>query len=343
MKTRNIISNESESALDVHTKERDIFIPLTISEAAQDMLWKMQKLQPWKRQFPAPNDFDAWRDILREGIEALAVEGNPNQIAVEDNKVTVMETRMGDVDVLDIRPLDWINNGKVLVFAHGGGFTINSARSTLTKTAPMCRVSGLRVISVDYTTAPFANWKKIQQQLVSVFKALLDEGYTMKDIGIYGASSGGGLAVSTVLNLLEADMGMPAATVLWSPWVDLGNEGDTMHTLKNFEPRMSYENTLKTSALAYADGLDLKDPRVSPIYADFSNGFPPTLIQDGTKTILLSGSVRLYQKLDAKGVSATFDIYEGMVHIFQQFLIPEAQIAIRKSAAFLNRYLNQCP
>jgi acetyl esterase/lipase len=106
---------------------------------------------------------------------------------------------------------------------------------------------------------------------------------------------------------------------------------------------MSYENTLKTSALAYADGLDLKDPRVSPIYADFSNGFPPTLIQDGTKTILLSGSVRLYQKLDAKGVSATFDIYEGMVHIFQQFLIPEAQIAIRKSAAFLNRYLNQCP
>lgn len=57
-----------------------------------------------------------------------------------------------------------------------------SARSTLVSSAPMNRATGLRVISVDYTTAPFAKWKQIQEQVVSVFKALLDQGYSMKDI-----------------------------------------------------------------------------------------------------------------------------------------------------------------
>ena len=38
---------------------------------------------------------------------------------------------------------------------------------------------------------------------MNVFKALLKEGYRINDIAIYGDSAGGGLAISTVLNLRE--------------------------------------------------------------------------------------------------------------------------------------------
>jgi len=154
-------------------------------------------------------------------------------------------------------------------------------------------------------------------------------------MAIIGDSAGGNLATRTVLTLRDSGLGMPAAVVLWAPWSDLTDEGDTAITLKDAEPILSYVNILEPSARAYADGLDLKDPRVSPLYADFAKGFPPTLIQDSTRTTFLSTSVRLYRKLDAAGAHPVLDLYEGMWHVFQADLVPEAETAVEKSAAFI--------
>jgi len=134
---------------------------------------------------------------------------------------------------------------------------------------------------------------------------------------------------------------MPAAVVLWSPWVDLSDEGDLAHTLRDADPTLSYEGLLYESALAYVNGLDLTDSRVSPLHADFSGGFSPALIQAGTKEIFLSTAVRLFQKLEAEGQDATLDVYEGMWHIFQQFPLPETEVAVGKSAAFINQHLRE--
>jgi acetyl esterase/lipase len=77
------------------------------------------------------------------------------------------------------------------------------------------------------------------------------------------------------------------------------------------------------------------------VYGNFSNGFPPTLIQGGTKEMLLSDFVRLYQALDQAGISVKLDIYEGMPHVFQTFLqnTIESNIAISKTSDFLREYL----
>jgi monoterpene epsilon-lactone hydrolase len=87
--------------------------------------------------------------------------------------------------------------------------------------------------------------------------------------------------------------------------------------------------------------VDRKDPRVSPIYADLSKGFSPSLIVDGTRCLLLSQSVRFYNALGVAGQETTLDIYEGMWHVFQQFPLPESEVSIRKSAAFINWRLNK--
>ena len=108
---------------------------------------------------------------------------------------------------------------------------------------------------------------------------------------------------------------------------------------KDADPSLTYVGMLDNSALAYADGLDLKDPRLSPLYAAFSKGFPPSLITDGTKCIFLSTSVRLFQKLEAAGQQANLDVYEGLWHVFQQVPVPESEAAIKKSAAFINKHL----
>lgn len=327
---------EPRATAALEAQERDIFVPSTISPEAQQVLRALIQERRYNRRVPAADDLDAWRQT-HAALEAA--NENPNQQAVASNRVTVSDAELGGVPVLDIRPDDWTNDGKVLVYTHGGAYTLFSARSTLGSSAKMSRAAGLRVISVDYTTAPFATWSEIQAQVVSVFRALLAEGYAMEDIALYGDSAGGGLAVSTVLNLREQGLGLPAAVVLWSPWVDISDAGDTAYTLRGAEATLSYENLLYESALAYAGGLDLTDPKVSPMYAEFAAGFSPTLIQAGTKEIFLSTAVRLFQRLEAAGQDATLDIYEGMWHIFQPAPIPEADVAVRKSADFINAHL----
>ena len=322
-------------AEDQEIKERDIYIPATISPEAQRTLQDLKKKKIYAGTLPAPGDLEAWRKAHAEGEMPDREIGE----TVKRSGVIITETELGGVPTLDIRPGDWEDNGKVLVYTHGGAYTMFSARSTLEVSAPMSRAAGLRVISVDYTTAPFIDWKEIQEQVITVFKALLAEGYAMKDIAIYGDSAGGGLAISTVLNLRDRGMGMPAAVLLLSPWADLSDLGDTARTLKDADPILAYTPALHNSALAYAAGLDLSDPRVSPLYGDFEKGFPPSLITEGTKCIFLSTSVRLYQALKAAGQETKLDIYEGMWHVFQLYPMPESEVAIKRAADFINEHL----
>ena len=109
------------------------------------------------------------------------------------------------------------------------------------------------------------------------------------------------------------------------------------------EPAYTYEHTLGPAAFAYADPLDQKHPYVSPVYGDFTKGFPPTLIQIGTRETFLSNAVRLYQALDTAGMTVKLDVYEGMPHIFQTLLpdSPEARTAIGKMDAFLAEHLDR--
>ena len=137
---------------------------------------------------------------------------------------------------------------------------------------------------------------------------------------MFGDSAGGGLVAGSVLKMRDEGVGIPAAIVLWSPWTDVTGEGDTYVTLKDDDLFISEDLMLENMAGAYANIADQKSPYVSPIYGNFSNGFSPALIQVGTKEILLSDSVRLYQALDQADIPVKLDVYEGMPHVFQSTL-----------------------
>ena len=158
---------------------------------------------------------------------------------------------------------------------------------------------------------------------------------------LYGDSAGGGLAAGVTLKMRDLGMEMPAALVLWSPWADISETGDTYVTLRDAEPYYTYEHVLAPASLAYAGVADHKNPYVSPVYGDFKQGFPPTLIQGGTKEIFLSNFVRLYQALDQSGQTVKLDIYEGMPHVFVPTLPAsrESQAAIAKVREWTQLYL----
>jgi acetyl esterase/lipase len=177
--------------------------------------------------------------------------------------------------------------------------------------------------------------------VLAVIDGLRKEGHALTDIALCGESAGGGLMAGSVLKMRDQKLGMPAAVVLWSPWADITDSGDSATTLKSFEPNHSYAKHLKPSADAYADPKDHKHPYVSPVYGDYTKGFPPTLIQGGTREIFLSHFVRQYRAIDDAGGVAVLDLYDGMPHNFQLRVemgdAPEAKTALKKVAAFLKR------
>jgi len=139
----------------------------------------------------------------------------------------------------------------------------------------------------------------------------------------------------------DEGLGMPGAAVIISPRADITSAGDTYETLKEADPIRLYQPALAPASRAYADPSVHKTPYVSPVYADYSQGFPPTLIIGGTKEIFLSNCVRLYQAMDLAGVTVILDLYEGMWHDFQEtsFDLPESIIAHQKMNAFFKKHL----
>jgi epsilon-lactone hydrolase len=315
----------------------NIYIPPTISKEAQEILRNLITNFP-PLVVPNSDDLKGWQKLNQQASSMFMQLSQP---IVDSYQPNITATKLGDINILDVKPKGWSDNGKVLIYVHGGGYTLLGANSTLANAAVVANATGLRVISVDYSLAPLSKWNQTTDEVVSVVQALRDQGYSLNDIGMYGDSAGGGLVGGSVLKMRDEGLGMPAALVLWSPWTDVTRIGDTYTTLRNADPFLSEVTMLENMANAYAHPSDQKNPYVSPVYGNFSSGFPPTLIQGGTKELILSDFVRLYQALDQAGIPVKLDIYEGMPHAFQASFqnTTESDLAISKTSNFLSEYL----
>ena len=78
-----------------------------------------------------------------------------------------------------LSPGTGIDNGKVIVYTHGGAYTFGSANSTLASPVLVANATGLRIISVNYTVAPFSKWDRTTDEVYSVIQTLKNEqGYS---------------------------------------------------------------------------------------------------------------------------------------------------------------------
>ena len=100
--------------------------------------------------------------------------------------------------------------------------------------------------------------------------------------------------------------------MILSPANDFTHSGDTFHTNRGVDTIISGE----TGPLGdlYAGGHDLAHPYISPLFGDFTKGFPPTLLASGTRDILLSNTVRMHRALRAASVPAELHVLEAAPH-----------------------------
>ena len=134
---------------------------------------------------------------------------------------------------------------------------------------------------------------------------------------------------------------MPGAIAPGTPTVDLTKTGDSLFTNAMVDNAIgTQDGFIRATALLYANGRDLKDPLLSPIYGDV-RGFPPASLTSGTRDLYLSNTVRMHRKLRAAGVEAVLQIWEGQSHAqyFAEITAPETRDYHNEIARFLDLHL----
>ncbi|HYZ92651.1 MAG TPA: alpha/beta hydrolase [Actinomycetota bacterium] len=228
---------------------------------------------------------------------------------------------------------------RTIFYIHGGAYTICSPRTHRRLTAELSRVTGYRLLAVDYRLAPEHPFPAAVEDAVAAYRWLIGTGTPPEHIGIAGDSAGGGLTIATLVALRDQDVPLPAAAVTISPWADLEMTGASMDALADADPMIT-RNRLKDSADAYLAGTDARTPLASPIYADLT-GLPPLFIHVGGRETLLDDAHRLAEKAKADGVDVTLEVEDEMIHVWHLFvgIAPESEAGCRRVAQFLKEKL----
>ena len=261
--------------------------------------------------------------------------------------MSVSKEVIGGVSVLRLTPQSFDGkDSRLLIYTHGGGFVVFSAGVELVLPSLLATNLGLQIVSIDYTLAPRGTYGSVTDQITAVYRGLLEGGQDPRQTGMFGDSVGGNITAASVLKMRDLGLTLPAALLLVSPNTDISMDGDTRMTLGacDGDPVLS-TSSFGMMAKVWAPDGDERNPYASPVHGDYSAPFPPTLIQGGTRELLLSDFVRLYRALTDGGQEAILDLYEGMPHVFQARYpdIPETRAAVNRAVRFFKERLRVGP
>jgi len=221
---------------------------------------------------------------------------------------------------------------RVLLYLHGGGYSLGSIRSHRRLVGHLAKAAGAPAFSVEYRLAPEHPFPDGLEDAVTSYSWLLEQGLDPAHVALGGDSSGGGLALATALAVRERGLPGPAGLVLLSPWTDLASTGASL---------AGKIDAARVRRIAwYAGDKDVRDPLISPLYADFT-GFAPFVVHVGGAELLLDDSTRLAERAEAAGCEVAIEIWPEMPHVFQLAAgnVVQADASVAALGAWLSKRL----
>jgi acetyl esterase/lipase len=233
----------------------------------------------------------------------------------------------------------------VVIYLHGGGYSVGSVRSHTDLIARIAQATGARVIAPEYRLAPEYPFPTQLEDAIAIYCHLLSGGADAASglgpsaplqpsrIVLAGESAGAGLSLSTMVALRERGLPLPAAAVLVSPWVDL--EATSASMVENAPWDFVTRRGLDVYARRFVRAEDMRHPLAAPIHADL-RGLPPLLVQVGEVETLRDDGIRLAERARAAGVEVELEVWPDMIHAFHVFapMLADAREAIERIGAF---------
>lgn len=308
---RDKITQDVSTPSGVSLEAQTVPFPRSISTEAQAALRRMVREDgiPLNALYsmPAVEDHDAWMRI-KAGADAhyAAAVGRLSGTL----RSSVDTVKLGDAITHVAQPEQTFIADCAIIDLHGGALIVGGGDACRIGAQMLADRHGVTCYGVDYRMPPEHPYPAALDDCMAVYRHVLED-HAPEHIIIHGRSAGGNLAVAMLLRARDEGLPFPAALVLLSPEVDLTESGDSFQTNRMID--VVLPGSLMANNLLYAAGADLTDPYLSPLFGDLT-GFPPTLIQSGTRDLLLSNAVRLHRRLRAVGVAAELHVFEGMPH-----------------------------
>ncbi len=312
-------------------------VPTTVSPQMQAII-----AQPLRSNWDQPPTTpEGWRQLS----DSIAIAVAPQIPAMAERmRVTIEPSKIDSVRVYTITPADMPaqNRNRLAVHVHGGCYVLNPREAVLPEAIFMAGFARMKVIAVDYRMPPEAYYPAALDDAMTVYKAAIKM-VPPKNVAVFGSSAGGALTLEMMLRTKQDGLAMPGAIAPGTPMSDVTKQGDSFQTNAMVDNVLvSPDGFCDAATRFYANGHDLKDPMLSPVYGDV-HGFPPTILTTGTRDLLLSNTVRMHRALRQAGTEATLQVFEAQSHaqFYRDDRIPEVKEAFDEISLFFDRNLGK--
>jgi len=276
-----------------------------------------------------PGGFNSIPDInqRREVVSSLLVEPEL------DSRVTMHEQDIpgpsGDQAIRIYKPKSAASKAPGLVYIHGGGMVMGSISGEAANAQMLSAETGAVVVSVDYRKAPENPYPAGADDCYSaaqwVFDNAAELGIDPNNIGIYGGSAGGGLALAVAL--MARDRGTMKFKYMMPiyPMIDDRNETSSTHEVTEVG---IWDRSGNIEAWGMYLGGKPADGYAAPARMQDVSGLPPAYIDVGEMDAFRDEDTHFALRLLQSGVPCEFHIYPGAYHASEVFA-PEAELSQR--------------
>ncbi|MGV1008667.1 MAG: alpha/beta hydrolase [Dermatophilaceae bacterium] len=259
--------------------------------------------------------------------EMMAAQIRPRHFAPPrslDRYVTLALHRDHGWRVYEMTPREAPVPQQRVVYFHGGGYVYEVDWAHWRVCRRICTMVPAQVSVPIYPLAPGATAQITVPTAADIVEAVLQDAGDESLVTLMGDSAGGGLALAVAQQLRDRGSGAPRL-VLIAPWLDVTMTYESLDEVSTRDPMLSVPRLRRAGEL-YAGDLDVKDPRVSPIYGDL-RGLGPVTVLVGTRDLLLHDSRRLRDLAQAEGVEVTYHEAQDLIHVWPILPLPEARRA----------------
>ena len=219
----------------------------------------------------------------------------------------------------------------VLVYLHGGGFTIGSIATHDVLCRQLAHLAGCAVVSVDYRLAPEHPFPTAHNDAWDALQHVYRHGHQWgldgQQLAVGGDSAGGTLAAACALMARDAGMALQLQVLIYP--------GTCAHQDTGSHSRYAQGLVLEQAAIQWffhqylRSNTDREDWRFAPLLASDVEGVAPAYFCLAELDPLVDEGVAYADMLRMAGVPVELDIYKGVTHEFIKMgrAIPEARQA----------------
>lgn len=307
-----------------------------LTPAMQDVLSRMARAQrpPFHTLTPgqARADYEAGADVLEIAKPALERVENLT-IPVRDGHALPARLYAPSIESLP-----------VLLYFHGGGFTIGSIATHDVLCRQLSHLAGCAVVSLDYRLAPEHKFPTAANDAWDALHWLADHatslGLDAARLAVGGDSAGGTLAAMCAVLARDADLPL-ALQLLFYP-------GCAAHQDTPSHQKFARGFLLEEADISWFFKHYVRSPadrdnwRFAPLNAPDVAGVAPAWLGLAECDPLVDEGLMYGDKLRAAGVRVELEIYRGVTHEFIKMgrIVPEARQAHADAARALRHAFN---